>query len=276
MSSVTLQDKVLMVSGASRGIGKAIALRMAKAGMRLVILGKTETPHPKVPGTIHQTVEEIEKEGGRAMAIACDVRDTEQLSAAIDQTIKTFGQLDMVINNAGAIQLQTLDQLESKRIDLMTEINAYAPIHLIKLALPHLKKSDHAHIINICPPIDLDLKWFAKHCVYTVSKYSQSMLTLGLSEEFRDHNIAVNGLWPKTLIATAAVQNLLGGDKMIQRSRKPEIVADAAHWILSQAPDKVTGKLFLDEEVLSKAGVNNIDHYAINPDMDLQNDLYVS
>ncbi|MCI5072323.1 SDR family oxidoreductase [bacterium] len=276
MSIEKLRDKVLVVSGGSRGIGKAIALRMAKAGMRVVILGKTETPHPKVPGTIHQTVDEIKKEGGQAMAIACDVRDISQLKAVVDQTIKSYGQLDMVVNNAGAIQLQPLDQLEGKRIDLMTQINAYAPIHLIKLALPHLKKSDHAHIINICPPIDLDLKWFAKHSVYTVSKYSQSMLTLGLSEEFKDSTIAVNGLWPKTLIATAAVQNLLGGDKMIQRSRKPEIVADAAHWILSQAPEKLTGHLFLDEEVLSKAGVSDLEHYAINSDMDLQNDLYVS
>ncbi|HMQ10491.1 MAG TPA: SDR family oxidoreductase [Oligoflexia bacterium] len=276
MNTTLLKDKVLIVSGASRGIGKAIALRMAKAGMRVVILGKTENPHPKVPGTIHETVADIEKEGGQALAVACDVRDTEQLASAVEKTLKTFGQLDMVVNNAGAIQLQTLDQLESKRIDLMTQINAYAPIHLIKFALPYLKNSEHAHILNICPPIDLDLKWFAKHSIYTVSKYSQSMLTLGLSEEFKKDAIAVNGLWPKTLVATAAVQNLLGGDQMIQRSRKTDIVADAAHWIFCQSPEKTTGNLFLDENVLSKAGISNLDQYAINPDMGLQNDLYVS
>lgn len=276
MSAEKIKNKVLVVSGASRGIGKAIALRMAKAGMRLVVLGKTENPNPKVPGTIHETVEDIEKQGGQALAIACDVRDKDQLAGMVEQTIKTFGQLDMVVNNAGAIQLQALDQLESKRIDLMTQINAYAPIYLIKLALPHLKKSDHAHILNICPPIDLDLKWFAKHSIYTVSKYSQSMLTLGLAEEFKKDSISVNGLWPKTLVATAAVQNLFGGDQMIQRSRKPDIVADAAYWILTQSPEKITGNLFLDENVLSKAGISNLDHYAINPDMDLQNDLYVS
>ncbi len=270
-----MKDKVIFITGGSRGIGKAIALRMAKEGANIVIAAKTTEAHPKLEGTIYTAAEEIEKAGGKALAVQLDIRSEEQIQEAVAKTIETFGGIDILVNNASAINLSPTEQTEAKRFDLIQGINIRGTFLMCKACIPHLKKSSNAHILNLSPPLEMDPKWFAPHLAYTISKYGMSMIILGLAAELKPFNIAANALWPKTTIATAAVQNLLGGDYLIQRSRKPDIVADAAYAILSK-PSSLTGNFFIDEDVLEQEGITDFSSYAVDPDMPLQPDLFIN
>lgn len=267
----TLKGKTLFITGASRGIGKAIALRAAQDGANVVIAAKTAEPHPKLPGTIYTAKEEIEaagaKEGARALACVCDVRFEEQIREAVELAVKTFGGLDILVNNASAISLTGTLETPLKRFDLMHGINTRGTFACSQAAIPHLEKADNPHILNISPPLNMEARWFAPHVAYTMAKYGMSLCVLGMSEELRPKRIGVNALWPKTVIATAAVQNLLGGDVTVQGSRKPDIMADAAHAILTQKSTETTGNFFVDEAVLRKAGVTDFAHYATTPGM---------
>ncbi len=270
------KNKTVVISGGSRGIGKAIAIRLAQAGANLVITGKTAEPHPKLEGTIYTAAEEIEKAGGgKCLAIQGDVRNEESIHEVVNKAVETFGGIDILINNASAISLTPTEHTETKRFDLMHDINVRGTFLMSKACIPHLKKASNPHILNLSPPLNMDAGWFGKHVAYTISKYSMSMLVLGLSEELRPVKIAANALWPQTTIATAAVQNLLGGDFLIQRSRKPEIVADAAFHILQRPSSECTGNFFIDEEVLRGEGVTEFNHYAVNPDQKLMQDLFL-
>ncbi|RYY29926.1 MAG: NAD(P)-dependent oxidoreductase [Chitinophagaceae bacterium] len=268
--------KTVLISGGSRGIGKAIAIRLAQAGANIVITGKTAEPHPRLEGTIYTAAEEIEKAGdGKCLAIQGDVRYEESINDVVGKAVEVFGSIDILINNASAISLTPTEQTEAKRYDLMQGINVRGTFLMSKACIPHLKKAQNPHILNLSPPLNMDPKWFGKHVAYTISKYSMSMLVLGLSEELRAARIAANALWPQTTIATAAVQNLLGGDFLIQRSRKPEIVADAAFYILQRPSHQCTGNFFIDEEVLKAEGMTDFNHYAVNPEQPLMQDLFL-
>lgn len=270
-----LFSKTVFITGGSRGIGKAIALRLAKEGANIVIAAKTTEAHPKLEGTIFSAAKEIEALGAKALAIQLDVRDEEQIKKAVQQTVDTFGGIDVLINNASAIGLTPTEHTEAKRFDLMHSINVRGTFLMCKACIPYLKKSSNAHILTLSPPLDMSPKWFAPHLAYTLSKYNMSMIVLGLAEELKG-KVGANALWPKTTIATAAVQNLLGGDYLIQRSRTPEIVADAVFAILSKPSAECTGNFFIDEEVLQREGVNDFSHYAVNPANPLQNDLFIN
>src|SRR5215203_2084441 len=232
---MSLKDKIVLITGGSRGIGKAIALRLAKEGANIAIAAKTAEPHPKLEGTIYTAAKEIEALSVKVLAIQADIRDEEQIKNAVEETVKTFGGIDVLINNASAINLSPTEQLEAKRFDLMQGINVRGTFLMSQHCIPHLKKSSNPHILNLSPPLNLNPKWFGSHVAYTMSKYGMSMIVLGLAEELKKYKIGVNALWPRTTIATAAVQNLLGGDYLIQRSRTPEIVADAAYYILNKS-----------------------------------------
>ncbi|MFN2457737.1 MAG: SDR family oxidoreductase [Chitinophagaceae bacterium] len=264
-----------LITGGSRGIGKAIALRLAKAGVNIAIAAKTTAVNPKLEGTIYTAAKEIEQFGVQVLPIQCDIRFEDQIQNAVSKTIETFGSLDVLINNASAINLTPTAQTQSKRYDLMHGINVRGTFLMCKECIPHLKKSPNPHILNLSPPLNMNSKWFAAHLAYTISKYGMSMIVLGLAEELKEDGIAVNALWPKTTIATAAVQNLLGGDYLVQRSRKPEIVADAAFAIVTRPSSECTGNFFIDEDVLRKEGVNDFSHYTVNPAMPLQPDLFI-
>jgi citronellol/citronellal dehydrogenase len=270
-----LQNKTVLVTGGSRGIGKAIALRLAKGGANIAIAAKTAEPHPKLEGTIYTAAKEIEAFGVKVLPLQVDIRDEAQIKEAVEETVKTFGGIDILVNNASAINLSPTESLEIKRFDLMNGINVRGTFLMSQQCIPHLKKSINPHILNLSPPLNLNPKWFANHVAYTMSKYGMSMIVLGLAEELKKYKIAVNALWPKTTIATAAVQNLLGGEYLIQKSRKPEIVAEAAYHILMKPSIKCTGNFFIDEEVLIKEGVNDFSAYAVNPKQELMNDLFV-
>ena len=270
-----LQNKTVFITGGSRGIGKAIALRLAKEGANIVIAAKTADPHPKLEGTIYTAAAEIEALGVKTLPLQVDIRYEEQIQEAVEKTVQTFGGIDILINNASAINLTPTEHTEAKRFDLMHGINVRGTFLMSKACIPFLKKSDNAHILTLSPPLDLQPKWFAPHLAYTMSKFGMSMVMLGLSAELRPHGIAANALWPKTTIATAAVQNLLGGDWLMQRSRKPEIVADATLAIVTQPAANCTGNFFIDEEVLRTAGMSDFGHYAVNPDQPLQPDLFI-
>lgn len=270
-----LQNKTVFITGGSRGIGKAIATRLAQEGANVVIAAKTADPHPKLEGTIYTAAQEIEALGVKALPIQLDIRFEEQIEAAVAKTVETFGGIDILINNASAISLTPTEQTEPKRFDLMHSINVRGTFLMCKACIPHLKKATNAHILTLSPPLDLQPKWFGHHLAYTMSKYGMSMIMLGLAEELKAHNVAANALWPKTTIATAAVQNLLGGDYLMQRSRKPEMVADAALAILTKPSAACTGNFFIDEEVLRKEGIEDFTSYAVNPELPLQNDLFV-
>ncbi len=272
---MSLKNKTVLISGGSRGIGKAIALRLAKEGANLAIASKTTEPHPKLEGTIFSAAEEIEKLGVRVLPIACDVRYEDQIEAAVKQTVDTFGGIDILINNASAISLTPTEQTDAKRYDLMQDIQVRGSFFMCRASIPYLKKSEHAHILHLSPPINLQPKWLAQHLAYTISKYGMSMVVMGLAEELRSSKIAVNALWPKTTIATAAVQNLLGGDMLMQMSRTPEIVADAAYHILNADPPEATGKFFIDEEVLAREGITDFDKYAVKPGQKLMRDIFL-
>jgi len=270
----SLKGLTLFVTGASRGIGLAIALRAARDGANIVVAAKTVRPHPKLEGTIHSAAEAIEAAGGQALAIQTDIRDDAQVQAAVDATLKRFGGIDICINNASAIALTDTLATDMKRYDLMQAVNGRGTFLVSKLCLPHLLKSARPHILTLAPPINLDPRWFAPHLAYTTAKYAMSLATLGLAEEFRGR-VAVNALWPRTTIATAAIRNIVGGEEMMRRSRKPEIVADAAHLILTKPVD-FSGHFLIDDEVLAAHGVTDLDRYINSASVDLQPDLFVS
>lgn len=270
----SLKGRTLFITGASRGIGLAIALRAARDGANIAIAAKTATPHAKLEGTIYSTAEAVEAAGGRALAIQTDIRDEAQVQAAVDATLARFGGMDICINNASAIALTGTLATDMKRFDLMQSVNGRGTFLVSRLCLPHLLRSPNPHILTLAPPIDLDPKWFAPHLAYTMAKYAMSLVTLGLAEEFRGR-VAVNALWPRTTIATAAIRNIVGGEEMMRRSRKPEIMADAAHFILTKPVD-FSGHFLIDEDVLSSHGVTNLDRYNYSGSVDLQPDLFVS
>jgi citronellol/citronellal dehydrogenase len=264
----SLSGKTLFITGASRGIGKAIALKAAQDGANIVIAAKTAEPHPKLPGTVYETAQAIEKAGGKALACIVDIRDDAHVAEAIKKAVTTFGAIDILINNASAISPTHTLATEMKRYDLMMDINVRGTFLCSKLCLPHLKASSNPHVLNLAPPPKLEPRWFAPHVAYTLSKFGMSLLAMGMSEEFRKDGIAFNCLWPKTIIATAAIQNILGGEEAIKKSRKPEIVADAAYAILTRDSKTCTGNFFIDEDLLREEGVSDFRHYQVDPSLD--------
>ena len=273
--SMILRDKTIFITGASRGIGKAIAIRAAQDGANIAVVAKTAEPHPKLPGTVYSAVEEIEAAGGKAIACVTDIRFEEQLALAVEKTVREFGGIDVLVNNASAIFLAGTLDTPMKRFDLMHAVNVRATYMASRLCARHLMKSSNPHILNLSPPLNMESKWFAPHVAYTMSKFGMSMCVLGMAEEFRESGIAVNALWPKTAIATAAVQNLLGGDEAMRCCRKPEIMADAAYGILTSESRERTGNFFVDEEFLRNQGVVDFDAYACEPGNDLLSDFFV-
>jgi len=273
---MVFQNKTALITGASRGIGKAIALKLASKGANIIIAAKSTEENPKLGGTIYSAAEEVEAAGGKALAIACDIRQEEQIINAVQKGVERFGGIDMVINNASAITLQNTVQLEAKRFDLMYDINVRGTFLVSKHCIPYLKKGTNSHILNLSPPLNMDLKWFANHLAYTISKYNMTMIAMGLSEELKSSGIAANTLWPKTTIATAAVNNLLGGQLLMNMSRTPEIVADAAAIILNKSAVNYTGKSFIDEDVLRAEGETDFSRYAHHPGSPLYTDLFLN
>jgi citronellol/citronellal dehydrogenase len=270
-----LSGKTLFITGASRGIGKAIGLRAARDGANIVVAAKTTEAHPKLPGTIYSAAAEIEAVGGQALACPTDIRSEEQIRNAVDQAVKKFGGIDILVNNASAIRLTGTLQTPMARFDLMHQVNVRGTFCCSQACIPHLLKSANPHILNISPPLHLESRWFAPHVAYTMAKYGMSLCVLGMAEEFRSQGLAVNALWPRTIIATAAVMNLLGGDQAIRRSRKPEIMADAACAILQRPAPQCSGNFFIDEEVLHQEGISNLDQYSFAMTQDLIPDLFV-
>ncbi|WIV56447.1 SDR family oxidoreductase [Amycolatopsis nalaikhensis] len=273
----TLDGKTIIMSGGSRGIGEAIALRAAADGANIALLAKTAEPHPKLPGTIYTAAKAIEEAGGQALPIIGDVRDDDGVAAAVAKTAEQFGGIDIVVNNASAIDLTPTDQVSMKRYDLMQDINARGTFLLSKLSIPHLRRSSNAHILTLSPPISLDEKWFtAGHLAYSIAKYSMSLVTVGLAAELREDGVAVNSLWPRTTIDTAAIRNVVGAE-LASRSRTPEIMADAAHVILTKPSTSATGNFYIDDEVLREAGVTDFAKYRIGntAEEDLQLDFWV-
>src|SRR5579862_8066243 len=271
----TLKGKTLFITGASRGIGLAIALRAARDGANIAVAAKTSKAHPKLPGTIHSAARDIEAAGGRALPLLVDVRDEASVLAAVAQAVATFGGIDICVNNASAINLAPTEQIELKRFDLIQQINTRGTFLTARACLPHLKRAANPHILTLSPPLDLRPKWFAPHLPYSLSKYGMSLCTLGLAAEYREAGIACNSLWPRTTIATAAVEFALGGPDMLRRSRKPEIVADAAHSILSGSARARSGQFLIDDTVLYEAGVRDFEPYRVDPHAVLLGDLFV-
>jgi len=270
-----LKDKVLFITGASRGIGKAIALKAAENGAKIAIVAKTSEPHPKLPGTVYSAAEEIENAGGKALPCVADIRFESKVEAAVNKTVEEFGGIDILVNDASAISLTSTLKTESKRFDLMFSVNVRGTFLCSKLCIPYLKNSDNPHILNLSPPLNLNPKWFKNHLAYTMSKYGMSMCVLGMVEEFKKDGIAVNALWPRTAIATSAVKNLLGGEEAIKHSRKPEIVADAAYIILTKPSRKCTGNFFIDEEILIENGITDLGKYSVVPNAKLLEDFFL-
>ncbi|HEX5910539.1 MAG TPA: NAD(P)-dependent oxidoreductase [Thermoleophilaceae bacterium] len=274
MSALT--DRTVIMSGGSRGIGLAIAKKAASEGANVAIIAKTDQPHPKLEGTVHTAAAEIEEAGaGGALAIVGDVRDEESVAAAVAQTVERFGGIDIVVNNASAINLAPMRDLPVKRLDLMLDINLRGTFVLTQAALPHLRESDHAHVLSLSPPLSADHKWLHGHSAYTVAKYGMTMVTLGVAFDEAEAPIAANTLWPRTLIATAAVQNLLGGDEAMRKARTPEIYADSALAVLKRDPRECTGNSFIDDEVLMEEGVTDFSGYQADPSGELALDLFI-
>jgi citronellol/citronellal dehydrogenase len=269
-----LEGKTLFITGGSRGIGEAIALRAAADGANVAIGAKTATPHPRLPGTIHTVAEAIEKAGGRALPLQLDVRDDAQIAEAVETTVKTFGGLDILVNNASAINLTGTLDTPMRRFDLMFSVNVRATFAMSQACVPHLKQSDNPHILTLSPPLNMDALWFRNHVAYTMSKYGMSMTVLGMSAEFADAGLAVNALWPRTVIATAALA-MLGGLVKLENCRKPEIMADAAQAVLTRPSRECTGNFFIDEEVLIEEGVRDFGRYAVKRGEPLLGDLFL-
>jgi citronellol/citronellal dehydrogenase len=273
--ALSLAGKTLFITGASRGIGLAIALRAARDGANIAIAAKTEKPHPKLAGTIYTAAEEIERAGGKALPLVVDVRDEAIVKDALSQTAARFGGIDIVVNNASAIAVTPVVDTEMKRFDLMHQINARGTFVVSKWAIGYLEKAANPHILMISPPLDMKEKWFAPHTAYSMAKFGMSLVVLGLAGELRPKGIAANALWPRTVIATAAVQNLLGGETMMQRARKPEIMADAAYAIFSKPAREFTGRFLIDDSFLAENGIRDFAHYAVDPTQQLAPDFFV-
>jgi len=270
----SLENKTLFVTGGSRGIGLAIALRAARDGANIVIAAKTAEPHPKLPGTIHTAAADVEAAGGRALPLVCDIRDDTAVADAVAQGAEHFGGIDIVVNNASAIALLDTEQITMSRFDLMHQVNARGTFLVSKTCLPWLKQAENPHILALSPPLNMLEKWFAPHVAYSMAKYGMSMCVLGMAGEFREQGIAVNALWPRTTIATAAV-NMLGGDELMRMSRKPDIMADAAHAILTKPSREFTGNFCVDDEVLEAEGVADLSSYSIDPSVQPAPDFFV-
>jgi citronellol/citronellal dehydrogenase len=270
----SLKGKTLFITGASRGIGLAIALRAARDGANIVIAAKTAEPHAKLPGTIHTAAAEIEEAGGQALPVVCDIRDDQAVADAVAAAVKQFGGIDIVVNNASAIALLDTEHVSMERFDLMHQVNARGTFLVSKTCLPWLQKSDNPHILALAPPLQMKEKWFAPHVAYSMAKYGMSLCVLGMAGEFREHGIAVNALWPRTTIATAAV-NMLGGDELIMHSRKPEIMADAAYVILTKPSREFTGNFCIDDTVIEGEGISDLSAYSVNPGVPLAPDFFV-
>lgn len=272
----TLKDRTVFITGGSRGIGRAIALACARQGAKVVIAAKSDTPHPKLPGTIHTVADEVRAAGGQALPLVLDVRDEKQVRQRVEDAAQHFGGIDALVNNAGAIRLTGVENLKVSRYDLMHQVNARAVFTCSQAALPYLKASDRGHILSLSPPLNLNTKWFAQYGPYTTTKYAMTMLSLGMAEEFRRYGIAVNTLWPKTLIATAAIEFEVGGPQMMAQGRKPEIMADAAVSILNRSADVLSGQTLIDEDLLRQDGVTDFEHYRYQPgDKPLLPDLFL-
>lgn len=271
----SLRGKTLFITGASRGIGLAIGRKAARDGANVVIAAKTTEAHPSLPGTIYTAAAEIEAAGGKALACAVDIRDEQQIQVAVQQAVKTFGGIDILVNNASAISLTGTLQTPLKRFDLMHQINTRGTFACSQACLPYLKQAQNPHILNLSPPLNMEARWFAPHAAYTIAKYGMSMCVLGMATEFASDGIAVNALWPRTTIATAAVENLLGGEEVIKRSRTPEILADAACIILTRSSREFTGQFCIDDEVLASEGMTDLDQYAVAPGTPLTPDFFI-
>jgi citronellol/citronellal dehydrogenase len=269
---MSLSGRVMFISGASRGIGLAIALRAARDGAKVALVAKTAEPHPKLPGTIYTAAEEIEAAGGEALPIVGDIRDADTVAAAVEQTVERFGGIDLVVNNASAINLSPMRELPVKRFDLMQQVNARGTFVVTQACLPHLRESEHAHVLTLSPPLSVDRRWLAGHSAYTLSKMGMTMITLGVAAD--EPGIGANCLWPRTIIATAAVQNLLGGDEAMARARTPDIYADAAYHVLIRDPATCTGNTYIDDEVLAEAGITDLSGYSAEG-ADLALDIFV-
>ena len=272
---MSFQNKTVIITGASRGIGKAIGLKLAAAGANIVIASKSVEENPKLGGTIFSAAEEMEAAGGKALAVQCDIRFEDQIQNVVDKAVERFGGIDILVNNASAINLTATEQTEPKRFDLMYDINVRGTFMMSRACIPHLKKVTGAHILNLSPPVNMDMKWFENHLAYTISKYDMSMIALGLAAELKKYNIAANTLWPRTTIATAAVRNLLGGETLIDMSRTPEIIADSAFYILQKPSAECTGNSFIDEDVLAKEGITDLEKYSVKPGAKLYTDLFL-
>lgn len=272
---MNFKNKTVFITGASRGIGKAIALKLAKGGANIVVAAKSTEENPKLGGTIFSAAKEIEAIGAKALAVQLDIRNEQQIKEAVAKAVETFGGIDMLINNASAIQLTGTLQTEAKRFDLMHDINVRGTFLMAQACIPYLQKSSNAHILTLSPPINLINKWMAPHIAYTMSKFNMSMMALAWAEEFRKDKISSNALWPRTTIDTAAVRNLLGGDALAKMSRTTDILADAAYYVLSKTNLEYTGNTFIDEEVLAKEGITDLEKYSVVPGTDLYQDLFV-
>jgi citronellol/citronellal dehydrogenase len=272
---MSLNGKTLFITGASRGIGLAVALRAARDGANVAIAAKTETPHPKLPGTIHTAAAEIEAAGGRALALAVDVREEGAVKDAIARTAAHFGGIDIVVNNASAISLTPVTDTDMRRFDLMHQVNTRGAFMVSKYAIPHLAKAQNPHILMMSPPLDMAEKWFAPHTAYTMAKFGMSMVVLGLAGELRPQGIAVNALWPRTTIATAAIKNLLGGEEIMRRSRRPEILAEAAYRIFGKPARSFSGHFLIDDTLLAAEGVADFEPYRVDPKEPLASDFFV-
>ena len=269
------QNRTVFITGASRGIGKAIGLKLAAQGANIVIVAKSIQENPKLGGTIYSAAEEIEAAGGKALPIQCDIRFEDQVLAAVEQAANHFGGIDILINNASAISLTSIEQTTIKQFDLLHDINVRGTFFVSKACIPHLISGTNPHILTLSPPINLEQKWLSNHVAYTMSKYNMTMIALGLAGELKKYSIASNALWPKTTIATAAVLNLLGGDTLMKMSRTPEIIADAAYHIFTRPSSEFTGNSLIDEDVLALAGITDLNKYAVTPGGKLYNDLFL-
>lgn len=272
---MSLKNKTVIITGASRGIGKAIGLRLVREGANIVIAAKSVEENAKLGGTIFSAAAEIEAAGGKALAVQCDIRFEDQVQQVIDKTVEKFGGIDMLVNNASAISLTPTEQTDPKRFDLMHAINVRGTFFVTKACIPQLKKSSNAHILTLSPPVNMNPKWFKGHIAYTLTKYNMSMMALGWAAELKQYNIASNALWPKTTIDTAAVRNLLGGEALAKMSRTPDVLADAAYYIFSKPSSQCTGNCFIDEDVFAAEGITDLNKYSVVPGAQLYKDLFV-